>query len=243
MGDGIALREVGARYASAEVLRGITLDVARGEIVAVVGRSGVGKTTLLRVLAGLLAPSHGSVSIAGAPLRDARRRKAIGVVPQDARLHPWRTARANVSLSLEVNADTPPDRALVDEWVRRVGLDAARERYPRELSGGMRQRVAVARALVLRPEVLLLDEPLGALDELTREELRDELARLWASTESAVLYVTHDLEEAALLADRILVLSGRPARIAADIPVPLARPRSRRDARLLDAVDRAREAL
>jgi NitT/TauT family transport system ATP-binding protein len=131
----------------------------------------------------------------------------------------------------------------VDEWVERVGLSAAAGRYPRELSGGMRQRAAVARALVLRPEVLLLDEPLGALDELTREELRGELAALWTATESAVLYVTHDLEEAVLLADRVVVLSGRPARAAADVPVTLARPRSRRDPALHDLIDGIRAAL
>jgi NitT/TauT family transport system ATP-binding protein len=242
----ISVRDASAGYAARTVLRGVSLDVSPGEVVAAVGRSGVGKTTLLRVLAGLVHPTEGAVSIDGEDVASARRRKAIGLVAQDARLHPWRTVRENVTLPFEVNTNGDADIALADEWLERTGLAAARARYPRELSGGMRQRVALARALVLQPRVLLMDEPLGALDELTREDLRGELARLWAELDGAVVYVTHDLDEAAQLADRVVVLAGVPASIAADIRVPFARPRAeplRRSAEFGALVDRVRERL
>ena len=242
----IALRDASARYGARDVLSNLALEIAPGEVVAVVGRSGVGKTTLLRLLAGLLRPSTGDVTIDGRDIASARRAKAIGLVAQDARLHPWRTVRDNVALPFAVNARDDGDPRLADEWIARTGLDGARDLYPRQLSGGMRQRVALARALVLRPRVLLLDEPLGALDELTREDLRGELARLWAELDGAVVYVTHDLDEAVQLADRVVVLAGVPASIAADIRVPFARPRAeplRRSAEFGALVDRVRERL
>jgi len=245
VGATIAVRDAAARYGERLVLSDVSLDVASGEVVAIVGRSGIGKTTLLRLVAGLLVPSAGAIAIEDAPVREARRRKVIGLVAQDARLHPWRTVRGNVALGLEVNRHGVTDDG-VDDWIARVGLADAAHAYPRVLSGGMRQRVALARALVLRPRVLLLDEPLGALDELTREDLRDELARLVAATGAAVLYVTHDLEEAALLADRVLALAGRPARVALEVAVPLARPRARAarlDPLVVARVERLRGAL
>src|SRR5439155_656446 len=157
----------------------------------------------------LLEPTSGTVDLLGVAPAIARRRKRIGFVPQDARLHPWRTVRENVTLPLEVNrAARTNGHVSPDEWVARMGLSDAIDAYPHQLSGGMRQRVALARSLVIDPEVLLMDEPLASLDELTRDDLRDELLRLWEGRARSVVYVTHDIEEAVLLADRVIVIVG-----------------------------------
>src|SRR2546425_2872210 len=212
----IALHGVSAGYAS-PVLRDIDLEVGN-EVVAIVGRSGSGKTTLLRLIAGLVEPTSGTVDLLGVAPAVARRRKRIGCVAQDARLHPWRTVRQNVTLPLEVNRSARTNgHVSPDEWVARMGLSEAIDAYPHQLSGGMRQRVALARSLVIDPEVLLMDEPLASLDELTREDLRDELLRLWEGRARSVVYVTHDIEEAVLLADRLVVIGGPP-------PPPLRPP-------------------
>ncbi|HEV8536842.1 MAG TPA: ABC transporter ATP-binding protein [Candidatus Limnocylindria bacterium] len=232
---------------TAPVLRDIDLEVGAGEVLAVVGRSGVGKTTLLRLVAGLLKPSSGGVSLLGAAPERARQQKRVGFVAQDARLHPWRTVLENVSLPLEVNRAAKVNGHVTPaEWVGRVGLEGATRAYPHQLSGGMRQRVALARSLVLDPEILLMDEPLASLDELTREDLREELARLWEGTSRAVLYVTHDISEAVQLADRVVAIGGRPARICGEVRVTLARPRDRRirrDARFQDLIEEVRAHL
>jgi NitT/TauT family transport system ATP-binding protein len=243
----ISLQGVSARY-EAPVLREIDLEVGPSEIVAVVGRSGSGKTTLLRVIAGLLEPSSGAVRLLGERPEIARRRKRIGFVAQDARLHPWRTVRQNVSLPLEVNRDARTNgHVSPDEWIARMGLADATNAYPHQLSGGMRQRVALARSLVIDPEVLLMDEPLASLDELTREDLRDELLRLWEARARSVVYVTHDIEEAVFLADRVVVIGGqRPARVTGQVRIALGRPRSRsirREARFHDLVEQIRSLL
>ena len=239
----IALHNVTAGYAG-PVLKDIDLEVGN-EVVAVVGRSGSGKTTLLRLIAGLIEPTAGTVDLLGVAPAVARRRKRIGFVAQDARLHPWRTVRENVTLPLEVNRRARTNGHVTpDEWVARVGLTDAIDSYPHQLSGGMRQRVALARSLVIDPEVLLMDEPLASLDELTREELRDELLRLWEGRTRSVVYVTHDIEEAVLLADRVIVIGGaRPARILGEVPVSLARPRTKREPRFYDLVQDVRELL
>jgi NitT/TauT family transport system ATP-binding protein len=227
VGSAIALSDVSAGY-DAAVLRDISLEVATGEVVAVVGRSGSGKTTLLRLIAGLLAPSSGLVRLLGVAPAEVRRRKRLGFVAQDARLHPWRTVERNVALPLEVNRTAGVNGHVTPaEWVRRIGLGDAMALYPHQLSGGMRQRVALARSLVIDPEVMLMDEPLASLDELTRDELREELLRLWEGGHRTVVYVTHDIAEAVLLADRVVVIGGRPAVIRGDVRVSLGRPRAR----------------
>jgi NitT/TauT family transport system ATP-binding protein len=240
----IALRRVSAGYA-APVLQEVDLEVASGEVLGVVGRSGSGKTTLLRLIAGLLRPFAGEVTLLGDAPEVARRRKRIGFVAQDARLHPWRTVRENVTLPLEVNRSARTNgHVSPEEWVARVGLTEAIDAYPHQLSGGMRQRVALARSLVIDPEVLLMDEPLASLDELTREDLRDELLRLWEGRPRSVVYVTHDIEEAVLLADRVIVIGGtRPAQVRGEVRITLARPRMkavRRDPAFHDLVAEVR---
>ena len=241
----IEIHRASAGYGATPVLEDIDLTVAPGEVVAIVGRSGSGKTTLLRLIAGSLAPASGDVRLLGAPPSEARRNKRIGFVGQNAQLHPWRTVLENVRLPLEVNPVDVDGGPRPEDWVARTGLANESRAYPHQLSGGMRQRVALARSLVADPAILLMDEPLSALDELTREDLRLELTRFWGETRS-VVYVTHDIAEAVWLADRVGVLSGRPARIAGIVAVPLLRPRApqmRREPRFLDTVDTIRGML
>ncbi len=242
MGAAIEIRGLVAGYGATRVLDGIDLDVALGEVIVVVGRSGTGKTTLLRAIAGTVRPAAGSVRISGADPEEARRNKRIGFVGQNAALHPWRTVLANVRLPLEVNETDTGGGPTPAEWIERVGLAGTERRYPHELSGGMRQRVAVARSLVADPQVLLMDEPLTALDELTREDLRVELVGFWGSART-VVYVTHDVAEAVWLGDRVAVLGGRPGRLQSVVSVEFPRPRApslRRDPRFLDLVDTVR---
>jgi NitT/TauT family transport system ATP-binding protein len=245
VGTAIEIRGASAGYTAVPVLEGIDLRVADGEVLAVVGRSGSGKTTLLRLIAGAVAPGQGDVRLAGAAPIEARRAKRIGFVGQNAALHPWRTVLENIRLPLEVNETDVDGAPTPEEWVTRIGLAAAADRYPHQLSGGMRQRVALARSLVADPKVLLMDEPLSSLDELTREDLRAELVDFWGATRT-VVYVTHDIAEAVFLADRVAVLGGRPAHFTGIVSVPLERPRTaavRRDPRFLDAVDAVRALL
>jgi NitT/TauT family transport system ATP-binding protein len=243
----IQISAVSAGYGAGPVVRDIDLEVAAGEVVALVGRSGTGKTTILRLIAGLIAPTSGTVRLLGAAPEVARRQKRLGLVAQDARLHPWRTVLENVRLPLEVNRTTQVNGQVTPaQWLERVGVADAATAYPHQLSGGMRQRVALARALVVDPEVLLMDEPLASLDELTREDLRVELLRMWQMKPRSVLYVTHDVQEAVLMADHVAVLAGRPARLVANVPVTLPRPRSarlRREPAFHDLVERVREHL
>ncbi|HUQ41493.1 MAG TPA: ABC transporter ATP-binding protein [Candidatus Limnocylindrales bacterium] len=248
MGDvvpAIEIRGARAGYGTSTVIEGIDLRVGSGEVLAIVGRSGTGKTTLLRLISGALGPMAGEVLLAGADPSAARRSKRIGFVGQDSALHPWRTVRENVHLPLEVNHNGHHPGPTADDLVALVGLATAADAYPHELSGGMRQRVAVARSLVADPAILLMDEPLSSLDELTREDLRLELVGFWGESRT-VVYVTHDVAEAVWLADRVAVLAGTPGRIVGIVDVPLARPRDatlRRDARFLDVVDAVRALL
>ncbi|HHS97295.1 MAG TPA: ABC transporter ATP-binding protein [Chloroflexi bacterium] len=208
-----------------EVLAGLTFEVADGEFVCVVGPSGCGKTTLLRLLAGLERPTAGRVLLDGAEVD--RPRRTVGFVFQEPTLMGWRTVEENVSLPLEV-ARVPKGEARrrSRELLDLVGLSGFETAYPAELSGGMAQRVALARALVHDPRLLLLDEPFGALDALTRERMAQELLRIWRARRKTVVMVTHSVSEAVFLADRVLVLSPRPASIAAEVRVDLPRPRT-----------------
>ncbi|MDP6605665.1 MAG: ABC transporter ATP-binding protein [Dehalococcoidia bacterium] len=203
-------------------LDGVDLAVAEGEFVALVGPSGCGKSTLLRVLAGLIEPSGGTALVHGGRPQEARGELAVGLVTQDPGLLPWRTVAANVALPLEVTGATGD----VDALLRLVGIDGFAGYHPRELSGGMRQRVALARALAHAPRLLLMDEPFGSLDEFSREEMGLELVRIWERERISVLFVTHSIREAVMVADRVLVMSAAPGRIVADVAVTMERPRS-----------------
>ncbi|NDJ52396.1 MAG: ABC transporter ATP-binding protein [Chloroflexi bacterium] len=225
----LAAQQISHRYQTAQgplaALDQISLTIEQGQFVCLVGPSGSGKSTLLRILAGLLKPTQGYVWLDGDPISAPDSR--ISVIPQQSNLMPWRTVLANVALPLEVQRVPGGERdqraqALI-ELVGLAGFEASR---PAELSGGMAQRVAIARSLIMEPSLLLMDEPFGPLDALTREQLGEELLRIWQTQQSAILMVTHSISEAVLLADRVLVLSQRPGRIVAQFDVDLPRPRS-----------------
>ena len=211
------------------VLEGVSLEVRAGEIVALLGKSGGGKSTLLRCIAGLIAPSGGTVSYRGRALVGAN--PGVAMVFQTFALLPWLTVQQNVELGLEARGVGEAERAQrAERAIDLIGLDGFESAYPKELSGGMRQRVGFARALVVEPEVLLMDEPFSALDVLTAENLRGELLELWETAEfpvKAIVMVTHNIEEAVTLADRIVVLDSNPGRIKTELPVVLSRPRDR----------------
>jgi NitT/TauT family transport system ATP-binding protein len=221
------------------VLDDVSFTLREGEIVALLGKSGSGKSTLLRCIAGLIAPSAGTVTYRGAPLNGAN--PGVAMVFQSFALLPWLTVQQNVELAMQ--ARDVPEAARRDKALRvidLIGLDGFESAYPKELSGGMRQRVGFARALAVEPDALLMDEPFSALDVLTAANLRGEMTRLWVNREfptKAVLIVTHNIEEAVILADRILVLSSNPGRIRAELHVGLARPRDRHDPAFEQLVD------
>lgn len=213
-----------------EALQGIDLDVAPGEFVAIVGPSGCGKSTLLRLIAGLDDADPGEILLDGAPIRGTSLDR--GLVFQDHRLLPWLTLEQNVALALENAPLIAAEKRLKVAWhIRLVGLAGFENAWPHQLSGGMAQRAAIARGLVGRPQALLLDEPLGALDALTRIRLQDELLRIWRAEGVTMILVTHDVDEAIYLGDRVVVMNPNPGRIVADIPVALPHPRDRADAR------------
>ncbi|MGV3651397.1 MAG: ABC transporter ATP-binding protein [Devosia sp.] len=230
----IEIDHVGKRFgsdASAPVVLGdISLSIAHNEFVSLVGRSGCGKTTLLNIVAGLEAATSGEVRIAGKPVRGPG--QGQGVVFQSHALFPWLKAVDNVAFGARKRAMTAPERRdLAMSLLELVGLAASAQKYPREMSGGMQQRVAIARALAMDPEILLMDEPFGALDEMTRIELQDELLRIWDARKKTVIFVTHSINEALVLSDRVILLAPHPGRVHRDLHITLPRPRQRTDIR------------
>jgi len=232
----IQVRGVTVRYDIARTgttltaVDGVDLDIAEGEFVTVLGPSGCGKTTVMNVIAGLVAPTEGEVLVDGRPVTGPGPDRAV--VFQDYALLPWRSVFDNVRFGLEMQSGlrTGDWRARVQETIELVGLGGFENSYPRELSGGMQQRVGLARAIVAEPRILLMDEPLGAVDALTREVMRAEIEKLIAATGKTVLFITHSIEEAILLGDRIVVFKSHPGAVLEVIETGLARPRSERGA-------------
>ena len=225
----IELRNVSCRFISPDgkatvALRDFTMSVARGEFVAIVGPTGCGKSTTLSMITGLLKPTVGEVRIMGEPVNGIDPR--IGFVFQNDAVFPWRSVLHNVAAG-PLFRGKPKDQAyaLAEEWIRRVGLDKFGNHYPHQLSGGMRKRVALAQTFINSPEILLMDEPFSALDMQTRVLMQDELLQLWSSQAGSVVFVTHDLEEAIALADKVYVLTARPATLKSVYEIDLPRPR------------------
>jgi NitT/TauT family transport system ATP-binding protein len=219
----LAVRNAGKRYDDLEALKGCSFDVADKTIVSIVGPSGCGKTTLLWSMSGLHSLTSGEVDLDGQ--RITAPRPEIGLVFQEANLLPWRNLMDNILFPFEVKRQKP-DMAWITHLMDRVGLTGFEKRMPRELSGGMQQRGAIVRALSLRPQVLLMDEPFGALDAFTREEMNRLVEEIWLETKTTIVFITHSIEEAIFLSDRVIVLTKRPGRVHADYPVNLPRPRS-----------------
>ena len=229
LGLGVAIRDVGARFAASgravEALTDCSLEIAAGSFTVIIGPNGCGKSTLLRLIAGLLQPTAGTVSVDGRAPRAGDGR--VGLAFQQPRLIPWRTTLDNVALPLELAGVSEAERRdRATDALDRVGLLGAATLRPRALSGGMAQRAALARALIADPPVLLLDEPFSALDALTRETFDDEVQRLWLERPRTVVFVTHSVSEAVALADRVVVMTPRPGRVARVVDVDLPRPRS-----------------
>ncbi|HET7411962.1 MAG TPA: ABC transporter ATP-binding protein [Pararhizobium sp.] len=225
------LRAEGLAYtfpgAEQPVFSGVDLSLARGEFVSLVGGSGVGKSTVLRCAAGLLRPTRGTITLGGERRQGGRRRS---IVFQDSRLLPWRTVHDNVAYALHgLGLSKAEAEARIGEALELTMMGAYANRWPSELSGGQQQRVGIARALAVHPSVLLMDEPFSAVDAITRAHLQTELLEIWRGKRIAILFVTHDIDEAALLSDRVLVMAGRPAAIAHRNVLTMARPRTRTD--------------
>jgi len=221
----IECNAVTKRYGRATILENISLGISKGEFVSLIGPSGCGKSTLLKSISGLASLTSGKITIDGKSPRRAR--KQMSFIFQDATLLPWRTVESNIALGLELDGVARKEREeKIKELLSLVGLDHVTKSYPRELSGGMKMRVSIARALASRPEVLLMDEPFAALDEITRDRMNEELLRLREEHRWTAVFVTHSVAEAVFLSNRIIVLSAHPGRIACDLKVPLAYPRT-----------------
>ncbi|HEU4971810.1 MAG TPA: ABC transporter ATP-binding protein [Gaiellaceae bacterium] len=228
-------------------LQDIDLEVGQGEFISLIGPSGCGKSTLLRVIGDLVEPSSGEILVNGKSAHRARLDRDYGIVFQAAVLYDWRTVAKNIALPLELMGYDRATRAgRVRELLHLMELDGFEKHYPWQLSGGMQQRVSIARALSFSPALLLMDEPFGALDEMTRERLNVELLRIWAELGSTVIFVTHSISEAVYLSTRVVVMSPRPGRITSVVPIDLPQPRTfetREDPRFFELVTQVREAL
>jgi ABC-type nitrate/sulfonate/bicarbonate transport system, ATPase component len=210
-----------------KALTGVNLDIYKGEFISLLGPSGCGKTTLLRMIADLLEPTDGSIHIDGRIPKEVRLMQKFGIVFQSAVLFDWRTVRKNIELPLETMKFNKAEREQrSSEMLEMVGLTKFADHYPVQLSGGMQQRVNIARALAIRPEILLMDEPFSALDEFTKEKLHKDLLQIWRKTNKTIIFVTHNISEAVFLSDRVCVLSPHPGRLSAVVDIDLPRPRT-----------------
>jgi NitT/TauT family transport system ATP-binding protein len=234
----LSIRNLAVRFGPRTILNAINLDIREGEFLCIVGSSGSGKTTLLRVLAGLATLAEGAVLFEGTEISGPSRDRAIIFQDYSKALLPWRTVHGNVALSLEArNVPAGERNAVIDNLLAKMGLSQAQEQFPGQLSGGMQQRVQIARCLAQEPKLLLMDEPFGALDAMTRQTLQDEILQLAAERRITTVFITHDLEEAIYLGDRVIILGQSPATIITSIEIELPRPRNqlttREDSRFL----------
>ncbi|HEX7706201.1 MAG TPA: ABC transporter ATP-binding protein [Thermoanaerobaculia bacterium] len=226
----VRFRDIGMSYGTMKVLDSINLDVNEGELVCLLGPSGCGKSTMLNIVGGFVAPSEGEVTIDGEPVTGPDPRRIF--VFQERGVFPWLTVEGNVGFGL---AGRPAEerRERIEYYIQLVGLSGFEKAYPRELSGGMKQRLEVARALAVDPDVLYLDEPFGALDSITRLQMRRELLRIWEAERKTILFVTHDIDESVQIADRVVVLSARPGRIRRIVEIDIPHPRDLSDSRYI----------
>ena len=228
----IMLDNIGMTYKTDDnrdvtALTSVTLDIKKGEFISLLGPSGCGKTTLLRIIADLLTPTQGTITVGGESPHAARLKQRYGIVFQSPTLYDWRTVKKNIMLPLEIMHVPKAERSeRADKMLELVGLSDFANHYPNQLSGGMQQRVGIARALAIRPEILLMDEPFSALDEFTREKLHIDLLKIWRKTNKTIVFVTHNIQESVFLSDRVCVLSPHPGRLSAVVNITLPRPRT-----------------
>jgi NitT/TauT family transport system ATP-binding protein len=232
---------------SVQALKDVNLDIPDGRFISFIGPSGCGKTTLLKAIGNILEPTTGEITVNGHSAKEARENREFGIVFQDPVLLPWRTAFDNAKLLVEVTRQiSREDQQKIMDVLKLVGLEGFEDAYPRELSGGMKQRVSIARALSLDPTILLMDEPFGALDEQTRDYMNLELLRIWSATQKTIVFVTHSIPEAVFLSDLVVLFSSRPGQIRHLIEIDIPRPRTRetrKDLKYLELVDFFRNAL